>query len=81
MRLYMSERERRLWFMNTSWQMVLDCADPRIMVEFWSQALHYVPEPPPAPHPTWRAYWQDMGVPDEELAPGAGDIAESIIDP
>ncbi|WP_159612705.1 VOC family protein [Glutamicibacter sp. JC586] len=67
--------------MNTSWQLVVDCADPQLMVEFWSQALHYAPEPPPASHQTWRAYWQEMGVPEEELPPGAGDLAESLVDP
>ncbi|MGP9529379.1 VOC family protein [Arthrobacter sp. S41] len=67
--------------MKSSWQLVIDCNDPRVMVEFWSQAMHYIPEPPPSPHTTWRSYWQAMGVPAEELPPGAGDIPESLIDP
>ena len=62
-------------------QLTIDCAHPQLMVEFWAEALGYVQEPPPAGHASWRAYWQDMGVPDEELPPGSGDLPESIIDP
>ncbi|MGW2476120.1 VOC family protein [Streptomyces sp. NPDC001665] len=62
-------------------QLTIDCADPQRMVAFWTEALGYVPEPPPEGHASWRAYWEDMGVPEEELPPGAGDVPESIIDP
>ncbi|MGX1749945.1 VOC family protein [Glutamicibacter protophormiae] len=66
---------------NMTIQLTIDCANPQLMVDFWGEALGYVPEPPPAGHASWRAYWQDMGVPEEELPPGAGDLPESIIDP
>ncbi|MFJ2618654.1 VOC family protein [Glutamicibacter sp. NPDC087344] len=62
-------------------QLTIDCTNPQLMVEFWSYALEYIPEPAPAGHTSWRTYWQAMGVPDNELPPGAGDIPESIIDP
>lgn len=62
-------------------QLTIDCADPGRLATFWAGALGYVPEPPPGGHPTWRAYWQDMGLPDEELPPGAGEVPESITDP
>ncbi|MER8024030.1 VOC family protein [Glutamicibacter protophormiae] len=62
-------------------QLTIDCAHPQLMVEFWAEALGYVQEPPPAGHASWRTYWQDLGVPDEELPPGSGDLPESIIDP
>jgi hypothetical protein len=62
-------------------QLTMDCADPVAMVAFWCEALGYVPEPPPGGHPTWRAYWQSIGVPPEELPPGAGETLESIVDP
>lgn len=66
---------------NMTIQLTIDCANPQLMVDFWGEALGYVPEPPPAGHASWRGYWQDMGVPEEELPPGAGDLPESIIDP
>lgn len=62
-------------------QLTVDCADPQRLVAFWSEALGYVPEPPPGGHATWRDYWAAMGVPDEELPDGAGDTPESIVDP
>lgn len=67
--------------METTLQLTIDCTDPQKMVTFWSQALGYVPEPPPAGHATWRAYWTAAGVPESELPAGAGDVPESIIDP
>ncbi|MFF8716353.1 VOC family protein [Streptomyces sp. NPDC015184] len=67
--------------MEMTVQLTIDCADPQKMVAFWSEALGYVPEPPSAGHATWREYWAAMGVPEEELPAGAGDIPESIIDP
>ena len=62
-------------------QLTIDCAEPRQMVAFWSEALGYVPEPPPGGHATWREYWADMGVPAEELPAGVGETPESIVDP
>ncbi|MFG2117365.1 VOC family protein [Streptomyces sp. NPDC048718] len=62
-------------------QLTIDCADPRRLVAFWAEALRYVPEPPPEGHPTWRAYWEATGVPEDELAGDAGEIPESIVDP
>lgn len=60
-------------------QLTIDCADPRRLVAFWSEALGYVPEPPPGGHADWRAYWAAMGVPEEELTGGAGETPESIV--
>lgn len=67
--------------MEMAMQLTIDCSDPQRMVAFWAEALGYAPEPPPEGHDTWRAYWEDMGVPEDELPPGAGDTPESIIDP
>ncbi|QKW06616.1 VOC family protein [Streptomyces sp. NA04227] len=66
---------------TTTLQLTIDCADPRKLVTFWAEALGYVPEPPPGGHATWRAYWAEMGVPEAELPPGAGETPESIVDP
>jgi catechol 2,3-dioxygenase-like lactoylglutathione lyase family enzyme len=67
--------------MAMAMQLTIDCSDPQRMVAFWAEALGYVPEPPPSGHATWRAYWAVLGVPEEELPAGAGDVPESIIDP
>ncbi|MER6427752.1 VOC family protein [Streptomyces sp900105245] len=67
--------------MEMTLQLTIDCADPRRLVAFWSEALGYVPEPPPGGHATWREYWAAVGVPEEELPDGAGDVPESIVDP
>ncbi|MFF4648490.1 VOC family protein [Streptomyces sp. NPDC001380] len=67
--------------MEMTLQLTVDCADPRRLVAFWSEALGYVPEAPPGGHATWRDYWVASGVPDEELPAGAGDTPESIVDP
>ncbi|MCY0925802.1 VOC family protein [Streptomyces sp. H27-H1] len=67
--------------METTMQLTIDCADPRVMVTFWTEALGYVPEPAPEGHATWRAYWAGMGVPEEELPEGVGELPESIVDP
>ncbi|MFF8600994.1 VOC family protein [Streptomyces sp. NPDC015232] len=62
-------------------QLTVDCADPARLVPFWAAALGYVPEPPPEGHASWTAYWRAVGVPEEELAGGAGELPESIVDP
>lgn len=61
--------------------LTIDCADPVRLVAFWTEALGYVPQPPPEGHATWRAYWQEQGVPPEELPVGAAETPESIVDP
>ncbi|MFE9258405.1 VOC family protein [Streptomyces sp. NPDC006879] len=62
-------------------QVTIDCADPGRMVAFWAEALGYVPEPPPGGHASWGAYWEEMGVPAEELEGARENVAESIVDP
>ncbi|MDT0446335.1 VOC family protein [Streptomyces johnsoniae] len=67
--------------MEPELQLTVDCADPPLLVAFWTRALGYVPEPPPGGHATWRAFWAATGVPEEELPEGAGEAPESIVDP
>ncbi|MDL5201432.1 VOC family protein [Streptomyces sp. ALI-76-A] len=66
--------------MDTTWQLTIDCTNPERLVPFWAGALGYIPEPPPGGRSTWREYWADMGVPEEELE-DMGDTPESIVDP
>jgi Glyoxalase-like domain len=67
--------------MTLRFQLVIDCADPVRQTAFWAAALGYVPEPPPSGHPTWKAYYRSIGVPDEELADMGDDDVDSIVDP
>lgn len=65
--------------MTVCFQIVIDCHEPRRLVQFWSSALRYRPEPPPPGFPGWREYWRSIGVPEEEIR----DVSspESIDDP
>ncbi|GAA2865499.1 VOC family protein [Streptosporangium fragile] len=61
----------------TRFQVTIDCADPDRLARFWAGALGYKPEDPPAGFATWKEYWRDVGVPEEEL----DDRVDSIVDP
>jgi glyoxalase superfamily protein len=61
-------------------QITIDCADPAILVEFWSTVLAYIVQPPPDGHADWNSFWRSIGVPENELDPDR-DNADSIIDP
>ena len=61
-------------------QIVIDCARPGLLVEFWSTVLGYVVEPPPGGNPDWNTYWRSIGVPQAELDTDR-DSADSIVDP
>ena len=63
--------------MSVHFQLVIDCADPEPLANFWAAALGYVLEPPPDGFASWDAYWRDVGVPEDELGTGA----DCIIDP
>jgi catechol 2,3-dioxygenase-like lactoylglutathione lyase family enzyme len=56
---------------------VINCADPEPMARFWSAALGYVLEPPPAGFATWDDWRRHIGLPDEFLGRGT----DSIVDP
>jgi hypothetical protein len=49
--------------MASSFQLVIDCADPEPLARFWAAALGYELEPPPAGFGSWDEYWRDVGVP------------------
>ncbi len=63
--------------MKGSFQIVIDCRSPPRLCEFWSAALGYVLEPPPRGFATWDAYWQDVGVGEDDLGIGP----DRLIDP
>ena len=58
-------------------QIVIDVKEPARLVNFWSQALGYVPEPPPRGFSSWVEFYTKIGLPKEELTVGH----DSIVDP
>ncbi|MDQ1745136.1 MAG: hypothetical protein QOE23_3475 [Pseudonocardiales bacterium] len=70
--------------MATEFQVTIDCALPARLARFWCEALHYVPEPPPAGFDSWYDYLRSIGVPAEELdaeLAELGDLCDSVVDP
>ena len=61
----------------TSFQIVVDCANPDPLARFWAAALGYVLEPAPDGYDGWDAYWRAVGVPEDELGQGE----DCIVDP
>lgn len=62
--------------MATSIQLVFDTADPDRMARFWTAALGYVIQPPPAGFDSWEAFLRAEGVPEERW-----NDASAIVDP
>ena len=63
----------------TRLHLTIDCHDPDGQAAFWALALGYVPTPPPEGFGSWREWYLDVGVPEEEL--GDGDCLDRIEDP
>jgi catechol 2,3-dioxygenase-like lactoylglutathione lyase family enzyme len=62
--------------MATGIQVVIDCADPARLAEFWAAALGYVLQPPPPGFATWEDAARAMGMPEERW-----DSASAVVDP
>src|SRR3990170_4755331 len=46
-------------------QVVFDCADPRLLGEFWAEALHYRTPEPPDGFANWDDWARAEGIPEE----------------
>ena len=57
-------------------QVVIDCADPSRVAEFWAAALGYKLQDPPAGFDSWQAFLQSRGIPESEW-----NSASAIVDP
>lgn len=57
-------------------QVVIDCADPSGLAEFWAEALGYVVQPPPDGFDSWEAFLSANGVPESDW-----NSASAVIDP
>jgi hypothetical protein len=57
-------------------QVVIDCANPRAVGEFWAAALEYVVEPPPSGFGTWEDALRAWGIPEDQWG-----RAFAVVDP
>lgn len=62
--------------MGAPFQIVIDCADPARLAEFWARALGYSLQPPPAGHDSWESFLTSIGVPEAEF-----NRASALVDP
>jgi hypothetical protein len=62
--------------MATRVQVVIDCADPSRLADFWSEALGYQLQDPPAGFATWPDFLRSIGVPESEW-----NSANAVVDP
>ncbi|MGH9245144.1 MAG: VOC family protein [Acidimicrobiales bacterium] len=62
--------------MATAIQVVIDCADPATLSEFWATALHYKLEDPPPGFDTWQDFLREQGIPEEKW-----NSASAVADP
>ena len=57
--------------MAVPYQLVIDCAAPSVLAEFWAEALHYAIAAPPPGFDSRDEFLRAIGVPEDEL--GIGD--------
>lgn len=57
-------------------QVVIDCADPAKLADFWANALGYKIQDPPGGFDSWPAFLTSIGVPESEW-----NSASAVIDP
>ena len=62
--------------MATGVQVVIDCADPARLAEFWAAALGYVEQAPPEGFASWQDWLKARGVPEWEW-----NSANAVVDP
>lgn len=57
-------------------QVVVDCANPAKLAEFWAEVMGYVVEPPPPGFDSWEAFAERIGIPENEW-----DRLSAVVDP
>ncbi len=62
--------------MATQLQIVIDCADPARLAQFWADAIHYTLQNPPEGYSSWEQFLQAQGIPQQEW-----NRASAIVDP
>jgi catechol 2,3-dioxygenase-like lactoylglutathione lyase family enzyme len=71
----MTTADRRS-FVATKVQVVIDCADPDRLAEFWAEALGYTLQDPPSGFDSWPEFLTSVGVPESEW-----NSASAVVDP
>jgi hypothetical protein len=62
--------------MATGVQVVIDCADPAHLAEFWATALGYKLQDPPPGFASWQAFLESRNIPESEW-----NSASAVVDP
>ncbi|WP_028920830.1 VOC family protein [Pseudonocardia acaciae] len=57
-------------------QVVIDCANPAKLAEFWAEALGYIVQPPPEGFASWEAFAERIGIPEDQW-----DRLSAVVDP
>jgi hypothetical protein len=52
--------------MRTPFQVVIDCAEPSALAEFWATALHYQVQEPPEGFASWEEALAEWGIPESQ---------------
>jgi Glyoxalase-like domain len=56
--------------------LTFDCADAKLLAEFWKTALGYVDEPPPAPFKTREEWLAQFDLPEDDSADDAAWLCD-----
>jgi glyoxalase superfamily protein len=62
--------------MATDIQVVIDCADPGRVANFWATALGYIVQPPPDGFGSWEEFLTSIDVPKDRF-----DSRSAVVDP
>jgi hypothetical protein len=62
--------------MATQVKVVIACAEPEKLAEFWTLALGYEMQDPPSGYATWEEFLRARGAPESEC-----DRASAVVDP
>ena len=57
-------------------QVVIDCADPDRLAQFWAEALGYQVQPPPGGYGSWEEWLREAGIPEADWG-----AVSAVVDP
>jgi Glyoxalase-like domain len=57
-------------------QLVIDCTDADRLARFWAAALGYELAPAPPGFATWKDFYRELGLAEEDLVDGADRISD-----